>query len=783
MSATIALPQPAAERAGAELVRPLESLGRADVALVGGKGANLGEMLRAELPVPGGFVVTTEAYQRFLRDAELETRVAMALASAPVEDPERLRAAAEALRNLVRGAPVPDEVAEAVRDAYRALGDVSGQAVAVAVRSSATSEDNAQYSFAGMFESYLNVHGEEQLLERIRDCWASSFGARIVYYRAKQGLPATAPIAVVVQRMVNADRSGVMFTVDPVSRDPDRLVIEAAWGLGEAIVGGLVSPDRYVVEKSTRRIVERRIGRKELLLMRDAATGDTVRIDLARDARATQAVLDDRQLAQIAALGARTEAHYGVPQDIEFAVEGDTVFLTQTRPITTLGVASTQREASDTAEPLLHGLGASPGVASGVVRVLASPAEAGRLAQGEILVAPMTSPDWAPIMRRAGAIVTDAGGTTSHASIVSRELGIPCVVGTGSATRTLHTGMVVTVDGTAGTIRAGKLPAAPASRTPEAPAVTAATPAARLAPVTATRILVNLAEPSAAAAVAARDVDGVGLLRAEFLLLSALDNTHPQALLREGRGDEFVERMAEGLHTIASAFAPRPVIYRATDLRSNEFRGLRGGEVELHEENPMIGHRGAFRYVQEPELFRLELQALARVRRDYPNLHLMLPFVRAPQELDSCRAMIAQSDLGADRRLELWVMAEVPSVVYRLPAYAAMGITGVSIGSNDLTQLVLGVDRDSERLGATYDERDDAVLDAIRQIIEGARALGIRSSICGQAPSTHPEYAERLVAWGIDSISVNPDAIERTRASVARAELRLLLDAARRATA
>jgi pyruvate, water dikinase len=422
-------------------------------------------------------------------------------------------------------------------------------------------------------------------------------------------------------------------------------------------------------------------------------------------------------------------------------------------------------------------LGASPGTATGAVRVLESTKDESLMKSGEILVTRMTSQDWEPIKRRAASIVTDAGGMTSHAAIVARELGLPCIVGAHDATRVLVTGTVVTVDGSAGTVVAGAAPAATTGTKAPTPAPVRQSAAA---PVTATRLYVNLAEPERAEEVAARDVDGVGLLRAEFMMLEALEHMHPRAFLAQRSADEFVRRMADGLRKFAKAFAPRPVVYRAMDFRSNEFRNLTGGaDFEPTEANPMIGYRGCFRYTREPDLFALELRALAEVRRDYENLHLMIPFVRTLHELKACLYQIDESALGGDARLERWIMAEVPSVVYWLPQYAALGISGVSIGSNDLTQLMLGVDRDSELFGAAYDERDGAVLDAIKSIISECRRLRITCSICGQAPSVHPEYAQLLVEWGIDSISVNVDAIDRARHNIAVAEERLLIERAR----
>ncbi|HEY9227015.1 MAG TPA: putative PEP-binding protein, partial [Gemmatimonadaceae bacterium] len=440
--------------------------------------------------------------------------------------------------------------------------------------------------------------------------------------------------------------------------------------------------------------------------------------------------------------------------------------------------AAATNAGTSTGSPLVRGLGASPGRASGVVRVLESPTNGAALQNGEVLVTHMTSPDWVPIMRRAAAIVTETGGMTSHAAIVARELSLPCVVGAHDATRSLVTGTAVTVDGETGTVSTGVAPEKPT--TARAPTSQTPTSDFERGPITATKIYVNLANPDRAAEIAQRDVDGIGLLRAEFMMVEALEHMHPRAFLAARSADEFVERMARSLRTFAQAFQPRPVVYRTMDFRSNEFRNLKGGaDHEPIEANPMIGYRGCFRYTREPDLFALECRALAVVRRDFENLHLMIPFVRTAHELEACLALIHASPLGDDQRLERWIMAEVPSVVYWLPRYAELGVSGVSIGSNDLTQLMLGVDRDSELFGAGYDERDGAVLNTIESIIRECRRLGLTCSICGQAPSVHPEYAEQLVRWGIDSISVNVDAIERTRRNVAIAERSLVLDQAR----
>ncbi|HUX88863.1 MAG TPA: phosphoenolpyruvate synthase [Chloroflexota bacterium] len=758
-------------------IRWFDQLKRSDVPCAGGKGANLGEMFQAGLPVPPGYVVTVDAYRRFAHSSGIGDEIASRLAHLNVDDPTQLRSVAEALQGFVHRAAMPDDVCRAIVDAYAELSQREQvDREFVAVRSSATVEDTAQFSFAGMFQSFLNVRGPDELVRRVKDCWASLFGARVLFYRIKQGLMGEPLIAVIVEKMVNADKSGVLFTVDPATNDPKVLVIEAAWGLGEVVVSGEVTPDRYEVAKDNLTPRKKVVGHKDFKLVRDERTGETVRVNLS-EAEATAQVLSEAEVRELAELGKRDAAHYHAPQDAEWAIEQGKIYFVQTRPITTLAPAPEKPTPSAVGQVLVRGLGASPGLATGMVRVLLSPDQAAELRPGEVLVTTQTSPDWVPVMRRAAAIVTDTGGMTSHAAIVSRELGIPCIVGTRDATKLLREGVVVTVNAREGTVVAGARPMAKAA--PAQPALPTALPRP-VPPVTATRLYVNLGEPDLAEEVARQPVDGVGLIRAEFMLLAALDNTHPRQFLQEGRGDELVARMAEKLKIFARAFYPRPVVYRTMDFRTNEFRNLKGGQqFEPEEANPMIGFRGCYRYVKEPELFRLELRAIKEVREQFDNLQVMIPFVRTGWEFRACKALIDESGLTDQRHFGLWIMAEVPSVVSWLPDYVRFGVTGVSIGSNDLTQLILGVDRDNPLVAPLYDERDRAVMDAIHRIIQECRRLGITSSICGQAPSVYPEYVEPLVRWGVDSISVNTDVIEATRRNIAAAEQSLLLATAR----
>ncbi len=703
-------------------------------------------------------------------------------------DYESLLSASNEARRIITSAGIPGSIREEIVDAIKTLAiDRDRQtAISVAVRSSAVGEDAGDTSYAGMNDTFTNLSTVDEILAAVVDCWASLYGQRVLAYRGYQGIDAEPRIAVVVQRMIPSNRSGVMFTVDPASTDASRMVIEAALGLGEVVVSGQVEPDTYRVHRGTDdrslSIDTVRIGHQGFKIATDAL-GHDLRIELP-DEIADSRVLTDSDLLGLARLGLAIERHYGQPQDIEWAIgSSHKVWIVQSRPITTnghaQGSAARSTVRSGALAPFLIGLGAAPGVVTGRVRVIGSPEDGHLLRDGEVLVAPMTSPDWVPTIRRSAAIITDGGGLTCHAAIVSREIGVPAVVGCRDATAALRDGEVITVDGTRGVVHLGNVVAELEREHVDSVSVLRSAPVVDM-PVQelATKLYVNLAFPDRAESAAAMDgVDGVGLLRAEFLLTEALSGTHPQAFIASGGAEQFIDRMTESLLRITTPFFPRPVIYRTTDFRSNEFRALKGGAAfEPEESNPMIGFRGCFRYTRDPEIFGLELEALARVRERTPNLHVMLPFVRTAWELEECLELIDRSRLGPQRDLRRWIMAEVPSVIYRVAEYAAMGIDGVSIGSNDLTQLMLGVDRDSQICAELFDERDAAVMAAIGQIIESAHRAGITSSLCGQAPSNSPEFAEQLVRFGITSVSVDPDSVVATRAHIARAEAQSVAD-------
>lgn len=768
---------------GNDYIRWFEELSKSDVSIAGGKGANLGELTRAGVSVPPGFVVTAKGFTEFLEVTGLKGTIRDRIARINVDDANELELASQELRASVLGAEIPAAIKDAVKASYDRLTDIVGESdLFVAVRSSATAEDTAETSFAGMNETFLNVKGADSVVESVKKCWASLYGGRVLFYINKQNVPPERlSIAVIVQAMVDADRAGVMFTIDPVSGSTDTIVIEASFGLGDAVVSGSVNPDHFEVDKHTLDIKKKTISSKAFMDLR-GPDGGVIRQELSIE-KANSASLSDEEIHELARLGKQIEDHYGSPQDIEWAIQEGSIYILQTRPVTAVGRKERTREIIKERQIIARGLGASPGIAVGRARVLAGIEESDRFRPGDILVTRMTAPDWVPLMRKAAAIVTDEGGSTAHAAIVSRELGIPCIVGTSDATKRIPDGAIITVDAREGMVYEGEveevtrqasLPQYPALQVPQAQ-------------ITGTKLYVNLGEPNMAQEVAAMPVDGVGLLRAEFMILSITNNVHPRKLMQEGRSNELADKLADGLRTFGEAFNPRPVIYRATDFRSNEYRNMDGGiDFEPTEANPMIGYRGAYRYVNEPDLFQLELRALKKARTEYrlENIHLMIPFARTLWEMEEVVDLVRSAGLLSNKpgSMELWVMAEVPSAVYRLEDYAAIGITGVSIGSNDLTQLVLGVDRDSEKVAPLFDERDKAVMETMREIIQQCHRLGLTSSICGQAPSIYPEITEKLVEWGVTSVSVNPDVALLTRAIIASAEQKVLLNATHRRT-
>jgi pyruvate,water dikinase len=753
---------PAPQAREAKPVLWFDEVGKEDVALVGGKGANLGELVKAGIPVPPGFVVPASAYYRFLETAGLVQPLINLLQSLDHKDSYSLNTVSSRVKGLILAAAVPQDLAASIRESYRKLGGRY-----VAVRSSATAEDIPEASFAGQQSTFLNVLGEDNVLRAVQECWASLFEARAIFYREEQGFEhMQVGIAVVVQHMVQSEVSGVMFTVEPVSSDTGKIVVESIFGLGEAIVSGSVTPDTYILDKGSMGILEKQIARQEWKLVRNpgptnAHPETNIRQHIFPHEQSRQKLSDER-IRELADIGKRVESYYSFPQDIEWALEDGRFYLVQTRPVTTLqGPVDPGLTSKIAAQTILVGMGASPGVASGLVMVIHSADEIDKVSEGDVLVTEMTTPDFVPAMKRAAAIVTDKGGRTCHAAIVSRELGVPCVVGTDRATQVLNTSQVITVDGSRGNVYNGRVEI---SR----PDVQEGLRDVK----TRTRVYVNLADPELADRIAQRKVDGVGLLRAEFII--AHIGEHPRYMLAQGKGEEFISKLASGIEAFTKAFHPRSVVYRFTDFKTNEYRNLKGGkEYEDEEANPMIGYRGASRYITDIEVFKLEIEAIRRVRKNYDNLWLMVPFVRTPQELSGVKGILEREGIIPQPNLKLWLMVEVPSNIIILDKFIDVGIDGISIGSNDLTQLILGVDRDNSRFADLFDERNEAVMLAMERAITVAKKRGVTASICGQAPSFYPDLTAKLVEAGITSVSISPDMIDRTRQIIAEVEEKL----------
>jgi len=843
-------------------LRWLDDVRADDGASVGGKGASLGELTAAGLPVPPGFVVTADTYRSFLQAANLEADLDAAV-SVDADDPSELAGAAERAQSMIREASVPDSFREELLGAYDDLGAGMSSEPFVAVRSSATAEDQPDASFAGQQETFLNVD-RDGLLEAVRECWASLFTQRAIYYRQQQGYPASdVDIAVVVQLMVDADASGVMFTSHPSTGD-SRMILEAAWGLGEAVVAGEVSPDNYVVDRESEAVSDVAVADKRIQYLRDPDTGETIEEPVPDDLR-EQRVLDDEALDRLREIGERVEGHYGTPQDVEWAlveheagqapvsgVDADaglddaTVYLLQSRPITTLPEDATGTEtasdvrsdagaetASDaasaggpdpttavgdqdgdpepateqdpasadggsqtmtSAELLVTGLGASPGTAAGPARIVEKLDELDKVEAGDVIVTKMTTPDMVPAMQRASGIVTDEGGMTSHASIVSRELGVPAVVGTGSATNEIEDGQPIAIDGETGRVTtgdesdleggdgdaaeadagSGAADAGPSATATAAGAGSQSTD--RVPPATATEVKVNVSIPEAAERAAATGADGVGLLRMEHVVLST--GQTPEHMIENEGTEAFVDVVADGIQPVAEAFYPRPVRVRTLDAPTDEFRTLEGGADEPEEHNPMLGYRGIRRSLDRTNPFQAELAAVAKCHElGYDNVELMLPLVTDAEDVRAAKEHMKAA--GLDPRHTTWgVMVETPASALCVEGICEEGVDFVSFGTNDLTQYTLAVDRNNERVADRFDELHPAILELIGDVIETCRAHDVRTSICGQAGSK-PAMVRHLVDAGITSISANVDAVADVQREVERVEQRLLLESVR----
>ena len=750
-----------------------ENITAEDTSKVGGKSANLGELQNeVDVPVLPGFATTADAYDRFIHETGLKDTIETLLGDLDIDDVNDLQKRGEKIRGHIQDADMPQDLRKSFVEAYRDLEEKLGvEEPEVAVRSSATAEDLPGASFAGQQDTYLNVSGEKELVEKIKDCFASLFTNRAISYREDKGFSHfDVKLSAVVQKMGRSDTgsAGVMFTLDPDSGFEDVVTINAAYGLGDLVVAGEVNPDEFTVFKKNLGIIERKTGDKEIKLVRSDQEGkDNERVKVPKEQR-DQYCISNNKVKELAKYALRIEEHYGKPMDIEWVFDGQTkeLYIVQARPET---VQSEKDEnvienykLKEESEVLLEGGAIGSKIGAGEAHVLSSPKQIDQFEEGEVLVTDMTDPDWEPIMKKAGAIITNKGGRTSHAAIVSRELGVPAVIGTETATSELSDGQEVTVDGSSST---GKIWDGQLEFDIEEHHLDKI-------PETDTEVQINIGEPSEVFNLAQLPVDGVGLAREEFIISSHVGE-HPLHLIEQDRGDEYVEALRSGLGKIAAAFYPDQVVVRLSDFKSDEYAQLEGGEnYEPDEANPMLGFRGASRYYDDEfsKAFELECEALRKCvdELELDNITVMVPFCRTMEEARKVRAKM--KEYGLDQGdIEVYVMAEIPANIIRADEFAET-FDGFSVGTNDLTQLTLGVDRNSDRLSNVFDERDPAVKDSVRKLINRAHSQDAHVGICGDAPSTHEGYADFLVEAGIDAISVSPDVALETIMKVAEAE-------------
>ncbi|WP_459890597.1 pyruvate, water dikinase [Halostagnicola bangensis] len=754
---------------GDTFIRRLVDVSSEDTGVVGGKSANLGELAGLDVPVLPGFTTTAGAYDYYVERTGIREEIESELAGVDPENVADLQQRGERVRALISDAEMPAELESAIVDQYEELADrIEIDEPDVAVRSSATAEDLPDASFAGQQETFLNVSGTTELLESIKHCFASLFTDRAIVYRENNDFDhLDVKLACTVQKMGRADlaSSGVLFTLDPDTGFDEVVVIEAAYGFGEPVVQGVVDPDRYVVFKPTTGIVEKQLGGKTQRMVR--RNGGT-KLESVPDDEQGEFALSDGRIRELTTYATRIEEHFDAPQDIEWLIDGqlEELFVVQARPETVHGATEGNvlrtYSLEETDEEIFDGIAIGNAVASGPVRVLEDHREMDRVEDGDVLVTEMTDPDWVPVMKKASAIVTDRGGKTSHAAIVSRELGVPAIVRTGDATETLMNGDPVTVDCSTdvGRVYEGELEYDVREEVVDD------------LPETDTEVKLILGDPARAFALSNLPVDGVGLAREEFIVTSYV-GYHPLELLERGEEERFVDALRTGIAKIGAAFYPDDVIFRLSDFKTDEYRNLEGGwKYEPDEDNPMIGWRGASRYYDEDfrEAFRLECEALCQVREDVglDNVTVMVPFCRTPEEGERVLELLDEYGLSPDE-MDVYVMAELPSNIILADRFSAL-FDGFSIGSNDLTQLTLGVDRNSEQLAPLFDETDESVMRSISSLIEEAHRHDQPVGICGDAPSTIPEYVEFLLDTDIDSISVSPDVAVETLLTVAELE-------------
>jgi len=812
-----------------------------DVPSVGGKGASLGEMVNSNFPVPNGFVVTSGAYFKFIEDMGIKKKIIEAIDAIDVENTTQLETVSANIRELIEKTRMPGQIRTEIMENYRVLSQTgsglveaitkekegniktqmmntnlkSGPAL-VAVRSSATAEDLPEASFAGQQETYLNIQGEIEVVRAVQKCWASLFTARAVYYRKKQGFGTEkVGLCAVVQKMVESEVSGIMFTADPTG-DLEKIIIEAGFGLGETVVSGSITPDNYVIDKKSGKMVAKKINKQEWMLIKEGK--QNVRINLG-PGKAGMQKMSDEKIIELAQIGKRIESHYAKPMDIEWAMEHNELFIVQARPITTLEKKVEGSAVQTTQKPILEGLAAAPGVVSGIVKVVPEIEDIEKVKIGDILVTKMTSPSWVPVMKKAKGIITNEGGRTCHAAIVSRELGIPCVVGTEKATESLKDGEEVTIDGFTGKVYSGEVEITHTKEEikmfeeeeidsleedlkGEAKTSTMAQEEKLKIKVIETqfgklkyremnaeqkaeeqrelldvlkdlsiKVKVNVALPDAAESAAATKADGVGLLRAEHMITSS--GMHPAEFIRQNKDIDLKETVKKGIRVVAEKFPNKPVWFRTFDARSDEYKELIGGDKEPKEENPMIGWHGIRRDLDEPRLLKAQLMAIKELYSEgITNVGVMLPFVVSVDEVLGAKKIA--EEIGLQKEIDIGVMVETPAAVW-ITDELIPHIKFVSFGTNDLTQLTLGMDRNNERVQKNFSELHPAILRQLEYVIKKCKPAGVRTSICGQAAS-NPEMVTKLIWYGIDSVSANIDAVDEIRKTVIKEEKKKILE-------
>lgn len=771
-----------------------DELHRKDVNLVGGKSSSLGELTTSTgVPVPYGYATTAHAYRYFMDVTGQNKKIHELLQGlSDVEDSVELHEVCTKIRESIVSAEMPEDLATAIGDAYEELSKkVNEENPYVAVRSSATAEDLPDASFAGQQDTYLNVTGRDMVIRKVKECYASTFTDRAVYYRAKKNFDhENVALSAAVQMMADSKVAGVMFTVNIANGDDKSIMIEGSWGLGEYVVQGTVTPDNFIINKEDLTIASRHINEKAIELVRKPG-GDVEERKVPEELAKAQA-LTDEQVVQLATYAKAIEKHYGCYMDMEWAVDHQNrVWILQARPETVWSKKNKEKKAGNEVKlttdhkVLVKGLPASPGMAAGKCHVITDPKYINEFQEGEVLVTTMTSPDWVPAMKKAIAIVTDAGGMTCHASIVSRELGIPCVVGTKSrsveATKVLKSGQDITIDAQNGVVYDGIVADLVKKDEPQQAQGTAQTVVAEYFAPTGTGVMMNLGDPDLADKYASLPCDGIGLMREEFIWTTFI-HEHPLYLIEQGKPEKVIDMLAEGISKVCRALAPRPVVLRFSDFKSGEYRNLKGGDkYEPVEPADLLGWRGASRYYDPTytDAFRLELKAVKKVREEFglKNLNCMIPFCRTVDEARKVTSIMKEEGLERGPDFKLFLMAEIPANIILADKFNEF-VDGYSIGSNDLTMLVLGCDRNNDTVSALFDERNLAIKRAVRHLIETAHKDGKTVSICGQAPSVYPDFTEFLVKSGIDYVSVNPDMVKATKRNVARIEQRLMLDAA-----